>query len=156
MGNKKAIMQGVRAVRLPNDIYNLARNMIMDDVTNAVEGWLLDSYGGLKTRLKKLNPTLKEYKYLKKDSNWALYDSYDSYPKEYLAMVFDAAEDAWQPGRSMEDFEIELLEDYRFQNASSNIAVDILETAIKSMRKAKDEVIKNGKRRISKGCGKRD
>lgn len=126
---------------LPDDIYKITENMLMDEITRSVEDWLLNSYDEFKSALSRLKPTKKEYEYLKENDNWALYDSFYGYPQEYLERAFDAARNVLDESKNEEgstvDFEESLFENDNFQDAASNIAVDIMVTALKGIRKEK-------------------
>ena len=126
---------------LPDEIYQITEHMLADEISRDIEDWILDSYSSLKHVIAKLKPTKKEYEYLKEDDNWALYDSFSDYPKEYVDMAYDAARDALNESKNEEgstiDFSENLVEDGRFDDAAANIAVDIIVRALEDIRKNK-------------------
>jgi hypothetical protein len=121
----------------PSIIRNINEN-IGDEVTSTIQDFYLEDYDSFKFYLGKLHPTEKEYEYLKENDNWALYDDFSSYPKEYLDMIYDKAKElvhGYEEDNG--EFYMDLLESDEFKDSTSNIASMILTDALKGIRKNK-------------------
>jgi hypothetical protein len=121
----------------PSIIRNINEN-IGDEISETIEEVYLKDYNSFKLYHGKLHPTKEEYEYLKKDSNWALYNDFSSYPKEYLEMIYDKAKELLHGYEEDNgEFYMDLLESDEFKDSTSNIASMILTDALKNIRKDK-------------------